>query len=81
MLPDSPKVMLNPNNAQQPSWRVLNAFICGNGECQLDGEAMAPEYLYKDIGKKVRIINYREGMKGTSIIFFTFKSLSALILV
>lgn len=71
MLSGSPKVILNPNGAQKPSWRALNAFVCGSGTCQLHGEALAPEYMYIDSGKTVRVINYGDGMKGTTITFFT----------
>ena len=41
-----------------PSWREICFYVCKNGHCTPDGEAMAPQYEYKEIGKKVRIIEY-----------------------
>ena len=59
ILPGEVHVVENPTGATRiPTWRELSLFVCRNGTCTLDGEAMAPQYEYKKTGEKVRLINY-----------------------
>ena len=43
-----------------PSWRELNTFVCTNGKCTLDGQAMAPQYMYESNGNTVHVIRYKD---------------------
>lgn len=63
MLPGMPKIV-KQNSKKAPNWRTLNLFVCSNGTCTLDGEAMAPEYMDLTTGKKMHIIRY-EDMEST----------------
>ena len=65
MLPGMPKVIKH-GSKKGPTWRALNQFICSNGTCTLDGEAMAPEYMDLATGKKVHILRYMD-MESTLI--------------
>ena len=57
LLPGSPKVISNKSGNVGPSWRELNNFVCTNGKCTLDGQAMAPEFMYDSNGKTVHVIS------------------------
>ena len=59
LLPEEVNVVGNPSGTTTiPTWRELCHFVCTNGTCTVDGEAMAPQYEYKATGEKVRIIKY-----------------------
>ena len=60
LLPGSPKVISNKSGTMGPSWRELNAFVCSNGKCDLDGRQMAPQYMYDSNGRTVHVIKYRD---------------------
>ena len=59
LLPSRVKVVRFSAEATRiPSWREICSYVCKNGNCTLDGEAMAPQYEYKETGERVRIVNY-----------------------
>ena len=73
LLPGSPKVVSNKSGRMGPSWRELNAFVCSNGKCTLDGQAMAPQFMYESNGKTVHVIKYQD-VEGIFIFLGSLKS-------
>ena len=59
LLPGTVKVVENLTNTTTiPTWRELSHYVCTNGTCTIDGEAMAPQYEYTATKELVRIIQY-----------------------
>ena len=69
LLPGTPKVHKNPQNAAVPTWREVNTYVCGNAKDQLTGEAMAPHFEYMSTGQRVRILKYKNTGIESMILF------------
>ena len=74
MLPGRPRVVSNPKNKVEPTWRELNTFVCRDAVDTVTGEEMAPHYEYKGSGERVRIIRYNT-MEGEQTVLLPLSTL------